>query len=106
MMANFISASIGFAIGATLALAVLRTIEVAVKVIFTPGGKSDKKIKMAVFNYAKYIVIGFLIAIVVRHDWISLPAFACGVGVPSAIIFLKTLGQYFHEIEIFSVRSI
>jgi hypothetical protein len=100
MMSKLISASAGFAIGVALALGVLRVFEIAVKYIFTPGNKTSKKVKLTVFSYTKYFALGVIVATIVRSGWISLPAFACGVGVPSTIIFLKTLSQYFHQLDL------
>ena len=100
LMANKLSLAVGFVIGVALALAGLKSIEKVVRVVMVPGGSpAEKKVKMGAFGVAKYLGIGIVIAVVVRSGWISLPAFACGIGIPSVIIFLKTLGGYFQEIE-------
>ena len=100
MIAAYIPQAVGFAIGVAVALAGLRSIERVVRVVMTPSGDHvEKKVKMGVFGVVKYGVMAVIIALVVKSGWVSLPAFACGIGVPSAIIFLKTLGGYFHELE-------
>ena len=101
LMANLLSLAVGFAIGVGVALAGLKSIEKIVQKVFVPGGNHfESKIKMGAFGFAKYLSLAVIIAVVVKSGWISLPAFACGVAIPSTIIFLKTLAHYFHtELE-------
>lgn len=100
LMANLLPAAVGFAVGVGIALAGLKSLERVVRIVCVPGGQNiEKKVRMGAFGFVKYITMAVVIALVVNSGWISLPAFACGVGVPSAIIFLKTLGGYFREIE-------
>ena len=101
LMANRLSLAVGFAIGVGVALAGLKSIEKIVQNVFVPGGNHlEKKVKMGAFGFVKYLSLAVIIAVVVKSGWISLPAFACGVAIPSAIIFLKTLAHYFHtELE-------
>lgn len=100
LISNLLSTAVGFAVGVGVALAGLNSIERVVKVVLTPDGHPvEKKVKMGAFGVVKYGILAIIIALVVKSGWVSLPAFACGIGVPSAIIFLKTLGSYFHEIE-------
>jgi hypothetical protein len=100
MMTKLVSASAGFALGVGLALAGLHSFEAIVKNVVVPGKTQGAKVKMGVFALVKYAAFAVVIALTVKSGWISLPAFACGVGIPSAIIFLKALAHYFHtELE-------
>jgi hypothetical protein len=99
MMNKLIPATVGFALGVAIGLGVLRTIEAVVKKVLTPGERDTAKMKMGIIGVIKYGILGLLIGMVVKAGWISLPAFACGIGVPTAIIFMKTLAHTFREIE-------
>ena len=99
LMAKLVSETAGFVIGVAVSLAALRSIEKVVQAVAVPGRTQLGRTVMSVYGIVKYFIIALVIALVVRAGWISLPAFACGVGVPSAIIFLKTLASYFHELE-------
>jgi hypothetical protein len=99
-MAKLVPAAVGFSAGVGLALLGLHSFDAFIKKTFVPGGKGlEAKVKMGFFGFMKYILFAVVIALVVESGWVSLPAFAAGVGVPSAIIFLKALGHYFHELE-------
>jgi len=100
MLSKLVAASAGFAIGVGLALAGLHSFELFVKNTIAPGKTQKAKVKFGVFGVLKYLGFAVVIALIVKSGWISLPAFACGVGIPSAIIFLKALAHYFHtELE-------
>jgi hypothetical protein len=100
LMAKLVAVAAGFTIGVGLALAGLKGFETFVTAHFVPGEpRKGAKVKMGLFGLLKYLVMAAVIGWVVKSGWVSLPAFACGVGVPSAIIFLKALAHYFHELE-------
>jgi hypothetical protein len=99
LMAKLLSAAVGFSIGVGVGLGVLRSIEGIVRIVFVPGNAGASKATMSALGIAKYALLAVIFALIVRSGWISLPAFACGVGVPSAIICLKMLSGFFAEIE-------
>ena len=99
LLSQLLSAAAGFTIGVAMGLAVLRTIEAIVGFLVTPDRPVLVKGTMPMVWVAKYAVLGVCIYFIVRSGWISLPAFAWGVGVPSAMMFMKTLAHFFSEIE-------
>jgi hypothetical protein len=101
MMTKMTTEAAGFALGVVISLAGLRSVEAVVRRIIVPGvGHVAAKAKMGAFGVVKYFFLAVIIAMIVRSGWFNLLAFACGVGVPASVIFLKALGHYFRDMEL------
>jgi hypothetical protein len=81
----------GFAIGYFVALFSLVALDLVINRVFAPGG-SLSKAKYGAIAFAKYVVIGAIIYLVVRADYISVVGFAVGFGLIQAVIALKAIG--------------
>jgi hypothetical protein len=84
--------------GAALGLLVLRGFDWAVHVLFAPG-RTPAKGAVAKLLILKLPAMALLLYLVVNSGWFHLPAFAGGVALIQAVIFLKALGLYLVQRE-------
>ncbi len=99
LISRLTSVAAGFALGVALGMGTLRAIEYMTGALLRPDAKQGRKVRAAFLAITKYFILSLILYLIVRAPGISLPAFACGVGVPTAIIFLKALGRFFQEMR-------
>lgn len=87
------------AAGAALALGVLRGFEWMAQTWMAPERKSTARMVTAKFTALKLPVLALVLYLVVRSGWFDLAAFAGGVVLVQAVIFLKAVGQYLVQRE-------
>ena len=94
---GFPQAAVGLAVGIAFAALSLYSIELFVHFLLRP----DNCQPGFLFAYMtlKYAVLAAIIYFLVRTEGISLPALACGIGVPAVLLFLVTLAEALSEIR-------
>ncbi len=86
------------AAGTGLALLVLFAFEWVVRGLFAPGRRPPNWLMLQV-ALVKLPLLSLVLYLVVHSGWFHLGAFAGGVALVHAVIFLKALGIYWGQVE-------